>query len=63
MKRIFLYALSISLGIVLFGCDAQEDYRVPKTTRSMSIAGMPVYEKDFALNQVRLVDHTVSKYD
>ena len=65
MKRIFLYALVISSGVVLVGCDVKttvqkESIQPVQSTRSMSIVGMPVYEKDFRL-QPLLADNTQIK--
>ena len=54
-NRMVLYSLLIISGVLL-GCD-DKDTQVPKTTRSISIAGMPVYEKDFRL-QPLLADNT-----
>ncbi|MBJ9985988.1 hypothetical protein IAE19_11135 [Acinetobacter sp. S40] len=49
MKRIFLYVFVVSSGAGLMGCDFKDNVQPPKAARSMSIAGMPVYEKDFKL--------------
>ena len=49
MKRILLYVLLLSSGMGLMGCDFKNDVQPPKAARSMSIAGVPVYEKDFKL--------------
>lgn len=59
MNRKVLYA--VFLGSVIFtGCN-QHSPDSPKTARSISIAGAPVYEKDFTLKQVLLVDNAVAQ--
>lgn len=62
MNRMLLFVVLASSGICLMGCDLKDDVPPPKTTRSMSIAGMPVYEKDFRLppilaQQVEMTHH------
>ncbi|MCU4481128.1 NF038215 family lipoprotein [Acinetobacter ursingii] len=54
MKRMFLYVLVVSSSVAVMGCDMRakvqnESIQSSTSARSMSIAGMPVYDKDFKL--------------
>ncbi|MCU4414703.1 NF038215 family lipoprotein [Acinetobacter sp. WU_MDCI_Axc73] len=54
MKRIFLYVFVVSSSAAVMGCDMRanvqsESRQSAPAVRSMSIAGMPVHEKDFKL--------------
>ncbi|MPW45217.1 NF038215 family lipoprotein [Acinetobacter guerrae] len=62
MKRMFLYGLLMSSCFSLMGCDVKKDHvQPPKTVRSISIAGMPVYEKDFKLEPLLANDTQINQ--
>lgn len=50
MKRISIIIVLLSSFTTLTACNWKDTIRPPKAERSMSVAGMPVYEKDYRLN-------------
>ncbi|CAG67665.1 conserved hypothetical protein; putative signal peptide [Acinetobacter baylyi ADP1] len=54
MKKISIMIILLSSFTALTACNWKDTVRPPKAERAMSIAGMPVYEKDYRLNNQML---------
>lgn len=53
-------------AVLLFGltaCNMKDNMRPPKAERAMSIAGMPVYEKDYKLSQELALNQSAVQHE